>query len=288
MKGHTLFAAILFLFITVYQSGDWHVLACNESVCASIVSKCMLTQSCKCDLKTNATCSKDCFYCLDYLYTECCSCVELCPQPNETDTALSSKSHVEDILESSPELFNVLTEEKDRLLRWTSFTFPVQVSFVTSSGHDKEIKFDSGTKVTFKGDGVDQEEDIQANCTVAYMSQCMSWNKCRSSCRSMGASSYRWFHDGCCQCVGANCVNYGINESRCLECTYGETGEDSEMAIDEPPPNHTEHEDTDGYEIGPGHEEEDSRQDNSVPKVDEEEEIKHQKETNPVPKKAVL
>lgn len=49
--------------------------ACNEAVCASIVSKCMLTQSCKCDSMNNATCSRDCFYCLDYLYTECCSCV---------------------------------------------------------------------------------------------------------------------------------------------------------------------------------------------------------------------
>ena len=29
---------------------------------------------------------------------------------------------------------------------------------------------------------------------------------------------YRWFHDGCCECVGNTCINYGINESRCLEC----------------------------------------------------------------------
>ncbi|XP_035225566.1 protein twisted gastrulation-like [Stegodyphus dumicola] len=56
------------------------------------------------------------------------------------------------------------------------------------------------------------------NCTVAYMSQCMSWNKCKSSCASMGASNYRWFHDGCCECVGSTCLNYGINESRCLDC----------------------------------------------------------------------
>ena len=59
---------------------------------------------------------------------------------------------------------------------------------------------------------------ITVNCTVAYMSQCMSWNKCKASCISMGASSYRWFHDGCCECVGHTCINYGINESRCLEC----------------------------------------------------------------------
>ena len=55
-------------FCTVY--------ACNEAVCASIVSKCMLTQSCKCELR-NCTCCKECFSCLDYLYVECCSCVGL-------------------------------------------------------------------------------------------------------------------------------------------------------------------------------------------------------------------
>lgn len=31
-------------------------------------------------------------------------------------------------------------------------------------------------------------------------------------------TSCRWFHDGCCECVGHTCINYGINESRCLEC----------------------------------------------------------------------
>ncbi|RWS26071.1 protein twisted gastrulation-like protein [Leptotrombidium deliense] len=203
--------------------------ACNEAVCASIVSKCMLTQSCKCDLKTNSSCSRDCFFCLDYLYTECCSCVEMCPKPNETESILSSKSHVETLPEPMQNLFDVLTEDKDPHLRWTSETFPVQISFITSVGTDpKEIKFGTGTKVTMKSDGIDQEEDVQVNCTVAYMAQCMSWNKCKSSCRSMGATSYRWFHDGCCECVGANCVNYGINESKCLQCPFHDTNSDSE------------------------------------------------------------
>lgn len=48
--------------------------SCNEAVCGSIVSKCLLTQSCKCDLK-NCTCCKECFNCLSHLYSECCSCV---------------------------------------------------------------------------------------------------------------------------------------------------------------------------------------------------------------------
>ena len=36
----------------------------------------------------------------------------------------------------------------------------------------------------------------------------------------MGASAYRWFTDGCCECVGQSCVSYGINESRCEMCSY--------------------------------------------------------------------
>lgn len=48
--------------------------SCNQMLCASVVSKCMLTQSCKCDLK-NCTCCRDCYQCLSWLWKECCSCV---------------------------------------------------------------------------------------------------------------------------------------------------------------------------------------------------------------------
>ena len=34
------------------------VTSCNEAVCASIVSKCMLLQSCKCELHPDCTCCK--------------------------------------------------------------------------------------------------------------------------------------------------------------------------------------------------------------------------------------
>ena len=64
-------ALVIALLATV---GFYTAHACNEAVCASIVSKCMLTQSCKCELR-NCTCCKECFNCLDYLYAECCSCV---------------------------------------------------------------------------------------------------------------------------------------------------------------------------------------------------------------------
>lgn len=192
--------------------------SCNEMVCASIVSKCMLTQSCKCDMK-NCSCCKECSECLSYLYTECCSCLEMCPKPNETTNELSKQSHVEE-LEGFPNLFNVLTAEEDPEERWRIFTFPIDFDAAlygpNGEGGTKYIMHSSDNEL--KARNFDDSSKITVNCTVAYMSQCMSWNKCKESCQTMGASSYRWFHDGCCECVGQTCINYGINDSRCREC----------------------------------------------------------------------
>ncbi|XP_052847506.1 protein twisted gastrulation [Drosophila gunungcola] len=69
--------------------------------------------------------------------------------------------------------------------------------------------------VSFSNDG---QPDSGFNCTVLYLDQCTSWNRCRQTCLKTGATSYRWFHDGCCECVGEHCMNYGINESRCRLC----------------------------------------------------------------------
>ena len=66
------------------------------------------------------------------------------------------------------------------------------------------------------------------NCTVAFMSECTSLGKCKQSCKSMGSAKYRWFHDqGCCQCIGDTCIDYGLNDPQCLACK-AEEEEDSE------------------------------------------------------------
>lgn len=49
----------------------------------------------------------------------------MCPKPNDTGSLLSKKSHVEDIPDAIPALFQALTVEPDPQLRWTTFTFPV-------------------------------------------------------------------------------------------------------------------------------------------------------------------
>jgi len=144
----------------------------------------------------------------------------MCPKPNNTASELSKKSHVEDLTEPTPDLFIALTEDRDPLQRWLTFTFPVDLDIALFKPKlDKEIKYKT---INSEQEVIPLKDLITVNCTVAYMSQCMSWNKCKASCISMGASSYRWFHDGCCECVGHTCINYGINESRCLECPGGD------------------------------------------------------------------
>ncbi|XP_018320461.1 protein twisted gastrulation [Agrilus planipennis] len=189
--------------------------SCNEAVCGSVVSKCLLTQSCKCDLK-NCTCCKECSACLSYLYSECCSCVDMCPKPNDTEESnLSTHSYVGE-LEKISGLFQVLTDEPDPQARWTTMTFPIQ-SDTFYFIQKKEIKLHMQSAeqevAPIKSNGT-----TVINCTVAFMAQCMSWMKCKKSCQSMGASSYRWFHDGCCECVGDTCIDYGYKKSSCLKC----------------------------------------------------------------------
>ena len=49
----------------------------------------------------------------------------------------------------------------------------------------------------------------------------------------MGASAAKWFEDGCCECVGYNCVNYGINESRCSSCSRDDNEEDEGVELED-------------------------------------------------------
>ena len=67
----------------------------------------------------------------------------------------------------------------------------------------------------------------QTNCTMAFITDCVDSHKCESACVAMGASGYKWFHIGCCECVGKSCINYGISEPKCKKCP-----EESEQRLD--------------------------------------------------------
>lgn len=128
---------------------------CNKSLCGSIVSKCLLTKECKCEEeKFNARCYKECFTCLDELFQDCCSCFEFCPKIKVSTNNLNEISHVEHLDDPKPELFDVLTEENDKLGRWTSVNFPVELTFETADSK-KKVKFIEGTKVLSGNDQID-------------------------------------------------------------------------------------------------------------------------------------
>lgn len=55
-------------------------------------------------------------------------------------------------------------------------------------------------------------------CSVVYHGKCVAEEKCEALCRSNGAAKYRWFPNGCCECIGEGCQGYGIEEIRCKVC----------------------------------------------------------------------
>jgi len=197
---------------------------CNEAVCASLVSKCMLVKACECDMsdKNNCTCCKECSQCLAKLYTQCCACVGMCSATSGVDTTLRT-STVEELPDPIPGLFNVLTEDVDPHARWSVYSYPAHLDllYFAPSGHQPNVMDMSGSRTVQHGEqSVPIEEYIAYhNCTVAYMATCLSLNKCRVSCQSMGAARYRWFHEhGCCECIGSTCLDFGKGDAHCSAC----------------------------------------------------------------------
>lgn len=219
---------------------------CKEAVCASVVSKCLLIDACKCKCGANVTscsCARNCFQCLDFLFTDCCDCVKMCP----TDTIGAHEDHtsqVGDLPDAYPVLFKALTDDVDPTLRWVSYTFvesnrdgqqAAVVSVTTNVDGSGTTTTTETSTTTTTGSSIQVVTTSTPNCTVAFMSQCTSWNKCRQSCRSIGAAKYRWFHDGCCECVGSTCFGYGLGEAKCLDCSpysSSDAGDDDNRLTD--------------------------------------------------------
>lgn len=209
---------------------------CNEALCVSIVSKCMLIKSCDCDMTDirNCSCCKDCNMCLSTLYTECCSCVGMCPAP-DPEEGLHLTSTIEELKAPIPELFDVLTEEKDKEMRWTTYTYPAHYdALYFKPGHGMlDVNFGAAEK-DHNRKSIIQQGKKDDNCTVAFMSDCLSLKRCKMSCQSMGASRYRWFHEhGCCQCIGSACINYGLNKPKCRVCPDEEGDDEGEENVKE-------------------------------------------------------
>lgn len=219
----------LVLIIVTFSYFIKFTFSCNEYVCASIVSKCTLLQSCKCDVET-CSCCKTCYDCLKVhntsLYSECCSCFDLCPKPNNTQRVDSQTGDLEYPVTG---MFKVLTESPDLLVDTKIFAFPIDIdALIYKSKMDEDFNkniLSSGEQSNLASFN---RNIVTVNCTVVYVDQCMPRSKCIDHCSSLGASFWRWFHDGCCECAGQTCLKYGINESRCYDCPERDIDDDDD------------------------------------------------------------
>lgn len=139
------------------------------------------------------------------------TCLDMCNRttvPGKPNAESLKKSNFEFIADSENALFELLTEAPDPMERWTTEVFVWDGKTVAnySSANNKST--------TTAEHGVGGE----SACTVTFMSQCMTFNKCKTSCSSMGATSYRWFYDGCCECVGEHCPPFGLEVAKCQQC----------------------------------------------------------------------
>uniref|UniRef100_F6WF92 Twisted gastrulation protein homolog 1-like n=1 Tax=Ciona intestinalis TaxID=7719 RepID=F6WF92_CIOIN len=190
--------------------------SCNKERCASVVSYCLIQDKCGCDPHVNCSCCGDCANCLGEDYLSCCDCVGMRKGRNYTailpPTMLSTVGHLD---EPEPRLFAALTDQPMPALRYTIMRF---LSCQPLEGAEDRPSYWEGVGLVLRRNYDFDISDESLVCTVVYFDQCMALHDCRMSCSSTGALSYRWFHNGCCQCVGFNCLNYGSTQPQCTDC----------------------------------------------------------------------
>lgn len=119
------------------------------------------------------------------------------------------ESHVGDILNNDEQLFDILTETDDIRGRW-KVQYALKTIHTHFGGELAYRKIENETVVL----SYDKSKPIK-NCTVAFINRYLSMTKCRQYCQALGAKHFRWFHDGCCECVSQYCLGYGIHEPKC-------------------------------------------------------------------------
>nr|CAB3267390.1 twisted gastrulation protein homolog 1-like [Phallusia mammillata] len=217
---------------------------CDKATCASIVSYCLVEGSCSCNPSENCSCCADCAVCLGDLYRRCCDCVGLRKTSNYTASLPTITSTVAVLDDPLPELFQSYTDHQQPKLRYTILRFPIVEELAahrhrhhhqrhrqnSQRGHVETVRKESRADFTSQSYWNDvqmvlrrtYDYDIRPDsptlCSVTYFDRCLSLNQCVQSCAQMGASSYRWFHNGCCECAGSSCLNYGNMYPNCTEC----------------------------------------------------------------------
>jgi len=211
---------------------------CDKSFCASIVSYCLIQESCSCDTSGNCSCCHQCAVCLNSKYEACSDCVGIREKSNYSKVAANSDvaqtSEFENLEEPSPELFSKWTDRQLPGIHYSIYRYP-NVEKLTSNihhHHHQHHKHDQGNGLPnvrrrFTSQDyelalrkVDRSESSNMICTATYFDRCMDMNECREGCRSMGATMIGYFQSGCCGCFGSACSlsNYDTFRAKCRKC----------------------------------------------------------------------
>lgn len=202
------------MWATTYCTLVSSVSGCNKALCASDVSKCLLQELCQCNMKEeDCPCCQECMLCLGSLWDQCCSCVGLCSENKGSQKHAARRSSLEVLPVPLPSLFQSLSElQGDAAMDWSVHTLPVTKELSQQSHLDHTL-LGAHTAVPAQSSG-----NTSSICTVMYFKPCMSMRRCHETCEFTGSSRYRWFHNGCCQCVGPDCYGYGSKDPLCQQC----------------------------------------------------------------------
>lgn len=228
---------------------------CDMGFCGPVVTLCTKNLKCSCDLN-QVKCAKACLDCLGNKFGKCCPCVHLCPPLKEdihsSHVGDIAQTGYEDLFETLTEAddiygrwtiangsslkefylpevghMNLTVDEHSKQLMVKPPPSPQALSL---AGYDQDLNLDQGYSLHQDEDGFQHNNNELANgsdnwtqqsqqprdCVVAFINKPLSMSQCKRYCRSMGASSFRWFHDeGCCECVGKFCIHYGIAKPKC-------------------------------------------------------------------------
>lgn len=179
---------------------------CKGKVCVARVSFCIIMKDCqrcrprapgqKCD------CCEDCFRCLGNLWRKCCDCIGLCSYfspPNATGKPQEIPSSYGDLDTSLPTLFEAMSHGSG---------FPI-VFKTRPRQSATPLSPTAGKK------GSSNNKNV---CKVAFRDGCVAKENCIKVCSDLGSHRYRWFRNGCCQCIGYLCSDYGEKRPLCKKC----------------------------------------------------------------------
>ncbi|XP_075425172.1 twisted gastrulation protein homolog 1-like [Ascaphus truei] len=209
--------SVRLLFAATCCSITSSVIGCNKALCASDVSKCLLQELCQCQVTAgDCPCCRECTRCLGTAWDQCCNCVGLCRKDRGAGKPPARRSSLGGLPSPVPSLFQALSgmQERDSAPAWKVEELPMSEELAQLT-HTDHVLLGAHTGVSRSPPA---SGNVSSLCTVLYFNPCMSMSRCRQACESVGSGQYRWFHNGCCQCVGPDCHGYGSKKPACQQC----------------------------------------------------------------------